>query len=124
MYPSKDKAAVILSRSTVYFSATFLKILGKEYLAAACSDDGCLYFWNMESNTSKKIFDPKLPKDQSGKGMNIFRINDNTIGYGEVHVSSDGSRRVFILKTDTEELTLSSTLRLFTPGSVGDMCYT
>ena len=56
--------------------------------------------------------------------MIIFKIDDNTIGYGEVFPSPDGSRRVFVLNTDKEELTLSSTLRLFTPRDILDICYT
>ena len=114
MYPSTDKATVILSDSKVYYSATFVKVLGKEYLAASCREDGCLYLWDIESKTCKKVFDPKLTKDQKDKRMNIFTINDDTIGYGEASASPDGSRRIFILKTDTENIALSSTLRLFT----------
>ena len=124
MYPNKDKVAGSLSHSRMYWSATFLKVFGKEYLAASCREDGCLYLWDIESKTSKKVFDPKLPKDQNDKGMNIFRINESTVGYSKGVASPDGSRRVFILKIDTEELTLSSTLRLFTPNTIFDMCYT
>ena len=122
MYPDTDNAIVILSDSKVYYSATFVKVLGKEYLVASCMDDGCLYLWDIESKTSKKVFDPKLPKDQNDKVMNIFTINDSTIGFGEACASPDGSRRVFILKMDTEEIT--STLRLFTSKIIFDMCYT
>ena len=124
MYPDTDKMAVTLSYSKEYCSATFMKVFGKEYLAASCLDDGCLYLWDIESKTSKKVFDPKLHKDQSEKGMNIFNINESTIGYVEAYASPDGSRRVFILKTDTQELTLSSTMRLFTPSGICDMFYT
>ena len=123
MYPNKDKTPVILSDSKVYWSATFVKISGKEYLAASWIDDGCLYLWDIKSKTSKKVFDPKLSSEQSYKRMNISKINDNTVGYGETRAAPDGSRRVFILKTDTEELTLSSNLRLFTPHDIYDMCY-
>ena len=88
-------------------------------------DDGCLYLWDIESNTSNKVFDPKLPENQNEKAMNIFRISENTIGYGEARYSSlDRSRRVFILNTNSEQLTLTSTLRLFTPNTIFDMCYT
>ena len=124
MYPDKDKMTVILSHNQVYRSATLVKVCGKEYLAASSVDDGCLYLWDIESKAPKKVFDPKPAEDHNDKGMNIFRINDDTIGYGETCASPEGSRRVFILKTDTPELTLSSTLRLFTPRAVCDMCYT
>ena len=125
MYPNTDKPPIILSYNTVYRSATFIKVSNKEYLAAASMNDGCLYLWDVKSKTSKKVFDPKLPQTQDDKGMNIFRINENTIGYGEACYSSlDQSRRVFILKTDTDEFTLSSTLRLFTPNTIFNMCYT
>ena len=123
MYPNTEKATVILSDSKVYYSVTFVKVLGKEYLAASCYVDGCLYLWDIESKTSKRVFDPKLTKDQKDKGMNIFTINDDTIGYGETRASPDGSRRIFILKMDTEKMTLSSILRLFTPNTILDMCY-
>ena len=108
MYPNMNEAAVILSYSKVYCAATFVKVLGKEYLAVPCWDNACLYLWDIESKTSKKVFDPKLQKDQIQQSLNIFRINDNSIGY-EVCTSHDRSSRVFILKTDTKELTLSST---------------
>ena len=124
MYLGTNQAPVILSDHTNYRSATFLKISGKEYLAAACDEDGCLYLWDIETQTSKRAFDPELPKDEPYKYMNIFKIKDTTIGYGEVFQSSDESQKVFILKTDTNELTLYSTLRLFTPHDIWDMCYT
>ena len=112
----------MLSDKKVYRSATFLKVSGKEYLAAACIDDGCLYLWDIEPKMSKKIFDPKLSTEDF-KEMTIFKIDDSTIGYGEVHAAPDGSRRVFILKIDTEESMLTSTLRLFTARSIWDICY-
>ena len=124
MYPDTDKAPVILSNDTIYSSGTFVNISGKEYLATACKEDGCLYLWDTESKTSKKALGPKFPKDQQYKHMNICKLRDNTIGYAEIYASPDGSIRVFILKTDTDELTLSSTLRLFTAENKWDMCYT
>ena len=123
MYPDTDKPPVILSNHKTYRSATFMKISGKEYLAAT-DEDGCLYLWDVESRTSRKVFVPKIPMDKVHEYMNICKIKESTIGYGEVCVSPDGSRRVFILQTDKEELTLSSTLRLFTPDEIFDMCYT
>ena len=122
MYPGTDTP--VLSKGKIYRSTAFVQVSGKEYLAASYIDDGCLYLWDIESKTSKKVFDPKLPSEQFYKVMNIFKINDNTIGYGEEQTSPDGSRRIFILKTDTEELTLSSTLRLFTHNIISDICYT
>ena len=101
-----------------------MKISGKDYLAASSLDDGCLYLWDIESETSRKIFDPKLPEHQNNKAMNIFKINESTTGYGEVCASSDESRRVFIINTDKDEMTLSSSLRLFTSKNILEMCYT
>ena len=123
MYPDTDKAPVILSKYTIYRSATFVKFRRKEYLAAACLDNGCLHLWDVVSKTYRTVFDPKLPEKKCFKRMNICKIDDSTIGYGEVQASPDGSRRVFFLKMDTEEWTLSATLRLFTPADVWDMCY-
>ena len=122
MYPGTDISPTVLSNDKTYRSTTFVKISRKEYLAV-CDEDGCLYLWDIESKTSKKVFDMKLPSEQRSGNMNIFKIDDNTIGYGESRASSDGSRRVFILKTEKEGLTLSSTLRLFTPNDIWDMCY-
>ena len=124
MYPDTDKAAVVLSDTKVFRSATFVKVSGKEYLASSCGEDNCLYLWDIESETSKKVFNPKLPKDKVRNCMFTFKMNENTIGYGEVHPSLDGSRRVFILNTDTDELTLSSSLKLFTAQNIWDMCST
>ena len=125
MYPDTGKAPVILSSDTIYRSATFVKIGGKEYLAAACQEDGCLHLWDTELKTYRKSFDPKLPMDKRKKSMNICMIDDNTIGYWEVYPSLDESRRVFILKTDTgENWTLSEILKLFTPEDIDDMCHT
>ena len=61
MYPGTDNVSTVLSEEkTIYRSATFVKISGNEYLAAADLKDGCLYLWNVESKTYKKVFDPKL----------------------------------------------------------------
>ena len=124
MYPDMNKSPVILSNEILYRSATFVNISGKEYLAAACGKDGCLHFWNIQSKTFQKGFDTNLPKDKLSKDMVICRIDEGTVGYGEEDSSLDGSRRVFILKMDTEEFTLSSTVKIFTPGDICDMCYT
>ena len=99
-------------------------VSGKEYLATAFNAHGCLYLWDVESKTPKKVFNPHLSKKKRFKEMIIFKIDDNTIGFGEVFASHDGSRKVFILKMDTEEMTLSSTLWLFTPNNICDICYT
>ena len=103
MYPDTDKVPVILSNDTIYHSAIFVKLKGEEHLAAACDVDGCLHLWDIESRTYRNVFDPKLPTNKPRKEMNICKIDDSTIGYGEGRPSLDGSRRVFILKTDTEE---------------------
>ena len=118
IYPDTENAPVILSNDTKYHSPTFLKISGKECLAASCGEDGCLYLWDTEAKTSKKAFDPKL-----AKYMNISKLRDNTIGCAEKYASPDESRRVFILKTAKEEMTLSSTLRLFTPDDIFDVLH-
>ena len=122
MYP--NRATVTLSNEVTYLSATFVKFSGKEYLAAARLEDGCLHLWDIESKTYRQVFDPKLPNEKHFKYMIICKIDDSTIGYGEVYPSLDGSRRVFILKRDpAEELTLSSTLKLFTEHNIWDMCH-
>ena len=123
MYPNTDKPPVVLSDKVIYYSATFVNVSGKEYLAASGQENGCLYLWDIESKTPKKAFDPNLPKIHNY--MNICKIDESTIGYGEVYASFDESRRVFILRTDTEEaFTLSKTLKLFTPDAIRDMCHT
>ena len=124
VYAGMDKPPVVLSDRKVFRSATFVKVSGKKYLAASCSEDGCLYLWDPVSETSNKVFDPKIIKEHGYKGANVFKINDSTVGYGEVYPSPDGSRRVFIFKTDTEKLTLYSMLNLTTPDSITEICYT
>ena len=123
MFPDTDKASIVLAENEVYRSATFVKIDGKEYLAAAFNQDGCLYLWDMESKTSRKVFDPRLPSEQLYKYMMIFKIDESTIGYGEVMSSPVGSRRVFILQMNTRDWNLTATLKLFTPHDIWDMCY-
>ena len=123
MYPGTEKAPVILSARYIYRSAIFVKISEKEYLAVAGLEDGCLYLWDIEMKTSKKVFDPKFPKEQQSKYINIFRISENTIGYSEIFASSDGSRRVFILQTDTEEWNLTETLNFYTPKNIWDISH-
>ena len=114
-----------MSNDTIYCSATFVELRGKEYLAAACWEDGCLHLWDIESKAYRHVFDPKLPKEKHFKRMNICKIDENTIGYGETQSSLDESRSVFIVKTDTEkDWTLSETLKLFTPDEIWDMCHT
>ena len=124
MYPDTDKRPFVLSKEKTYRSATFTKISGKEYLAAAGYEDGCLYFWDIESKTPRKVFDPQIPLDKRDKEMVMCKIDDNTIGYAEVCASLDESKRLFILKTDTaEDWTLSGTLKLFTLEEIYDMCH-
>ena len=122
MYPGTNKPPTVLSNE-IHCAATFVKLSHKEYLAAARYKDGCLHLWNIESKASKKVFDPKLPKKYGDREMVIFRINENTTGYAEDRASSDGSRRVFILKMDKEKWSLSATLRLFTASDILDVCY-
>ena len=125
MYPDTDKAPVILPSDKTYRSATFVKISGKEYFAAACDEDGCLYLWDIETQTSQKVFDPDLHKDKVHKRMIICKIGENAIGYAEVFASLDDSRKFMILKMDPAEYwTHSATLKLFTPDDMYDMCHT
>ena len=123
MYSDTDKPPVILSDRKKHSSATFVKIGGKEYLATARSDDGCLYLSDIELKTSKKVFHLRMSKSQPDKDMNIFKIDDDTIGYGEVYPSPDGSRRVFFLKTGKRQWNISLTLKLFAPKYIWDTCF-
>ena len=120
-YPNSDKPPVVPSKDKLYHSAVFVKISNKEYLAAACSKDGCLYLWDIESKMSKKVFDPELGKVHF-KYMNVFNINDNTVGYGDTSASSAGSKRVFILQTSIDDWTLTETLEVCTQNNIWDVC--
>ena len=122
MYPKRNEPPLALSDDKVYLSAIFLKISGKEYLAAACKEDGCLYLWDIDLRTSKKVFDPKLPEDKFFKDMVICKIDGNTVAFAEKCPLVDGSRRVFIIKTDTDQWILSAMLRLFISGNIHDIC--
>ena len=123
IYPGTDKSRTVLSEDKIYRSATFVQISNREYLAASCSEDGCLYLWDTESKMSKRVFDPNLSQDKRFKYMSIFKIDDNTIGYGEASASSGRSRRVFILETGVEDWTLVETLTFCTPKNIWDICY-
>ena len=123
VYPDTDKSRTVLSEDKIYRSASFVKISNREYLAASCSEDSCLYLWDTESKMSKKVFDPNLWQDRRFKCMNMFKIDESTIGYGETSTSLGGSRRVFILKTGIDDWTLTETLPFCTPKNIWDICY-
>ena len=124
MYPGTDKSPTVLSEEkNIYRSATFVKISSIEYLAAANLQDGCLYLWDIESKTSKKVFDPKFPNKRDRRFMNIFKISENKVGYGQADAVSDRSRKVFILEMDNGECGLIETLSLFTTHSIRDMSH-
>ena len=72
---------------------------------------------------SKEVFDPCLSQDRRFKYMNVFKINDNTIGYGETSPSLGGSRKVFILKPRIRDWALTETLEVCTPNNIWDVCY-
>ena len=123
MYPGTDKSNNVLSKEKIYRSATFVKISNKEYLAASCSEDGCLYLWDPEFKMSKRVYNPNLFRDNWFKCMNIFKISENTIGYGEASASTDAIRRIFILQTGIGDWTLTETLEFRTPTNIWDICH-
>ena len=55
--------------------------------------------------------------------MNVFKINENTIGYAETRVSSNGSRKIFILQTGVGDWDLTKTVEVRTPNNIWDICY-
>ena len=112
MYPGTDKPLLILSRDNVYASALFVSISGQEYLAAA-SRDG-IYLWNLEDNTSRVVYGYKEEKD--------WLLCLRTVASAAMDKLSS-FLSIYILKTDTEMWTLSSTHLVKVADSVSDMSY-
>ena len=77
--PSNDRVPVILSQDKPYRSAIFLKISGKEYLAAGHSNDtdSSLDLWDVENETSRVVH---KHESRGRQRMNLCVINE-TVTY-------------------------------------------
>ena len=114
MYPGSDKPPLVLSRKDEYGSALFITISGQEYLAAASRDDICL--WNLENNSSNVVY-----KFNEQKDWHLCLIDETTVASVAQYTSSDGFNSIYILKTDDDMWTLSSTHLVKMNASVVEM---
>ena len=132
IYPGSSRPPQILStkgrnwsavfkRNSRYWSVVFMMNLGKECLAATCSNDNTIHLWNLEDSTSSVVC--KQNSDEK-KSMNLCLIDDRTVAYGEVIPSGeDGSHKIYILMTNTQPWSMSSTLLVRGVKRINDMCY-
>ena len=122
IYPGSNHPVQVLSNAgRYYWSAIFMKNLGKECLAAACYTDNTIHLWNLEDNTSNIVY---TEKEGQGQLMNLCVIDDRTVAYEELAPSGeDGSKMIYILMTDTQPWSLSGTLVVRGVERIHDMCY-
>ena len=116
MHPCTDKPPLVLSRDHKYGSAVFVTISGRDYLAAASKDH--IHLWNLAENTSCVVY--------KFKEQNVWLmclIDERTVACVVVGTSSDGFSHIYILKTDTEMWTLSSTHLVKVDHSASDIAY-
>ena len=111
VYPDQNRRPVILSADKSYGCPVFLEESGREQLAATCSNDSTIHLWDIEGRTSRTVY---ALKSGRRKLMNLCVIDGSTLGYGEVDAPGDGSCRVYILNTGSNEWSLRSTIQLNT----------
>ena len=120
IYPNLNKQEFGLTENKLYSSAVFIQKGNKQFLAAACVGENSIHLWDVEHSTYRAVYFKRTFEPRS---MNIFVIDDNTVGYGEAKPTGN-SCKVFILNTDDEKWNLSNTLSFNTTfGYIRDMCY-
>ena len=112
LYPATNNPPLLLSRDCKYTSVIFMM----EYLVAASKDD--IQVWDLETSTSSVGY-----KFNEGKDWHLCVIDDRTVACVEEVPASDGLQKIHVLNTDSEQFTLSSTLRLKARQQVTDLCY-
>ena len=118
-YPDTEKSPIVLSEDKSFFSAIFLSISGKEYLAATTNTDNSIHLWDLETNTSKVVY----KMDFNGrKDMTLCVVDENTVAYTEWS-SSEGMHKIHILNTSTENWTLGNVILDKGSKLVRDICY-
>ena len=115
MYPGTDKSPLILSREDGYGSALFITISGQEYLAAASMDG--IHLWNLAKSKSRVVY-----KFKEEGFTHMCRIDEKTVVCVAEQISPDDFIHTYILKTDAEMWSLSST-HLMKVKNVCDMLY-
>ena len=123
IYPGTQKPPLILTALKPHRFATFIKSADREFLATLSPDDENLYLWDISKGTSTKKFNPKMHEGKFTGYLQIFVIDDKTIGYAEI--PSNKRFRVFFINTEnTQGQWPSSTLTLSTNVQfIPDMCY-
>ena len=118
---NKDKQGFGPAENKSYSSAIFIQKGDKLFVAAACLGENSIHLWDVEQSTYRAVYFKRTFEPRS---MNLFIIDDNTVGYGEAKPTSNSSR-VFILNTDEEKWNLTGTLSFSTKsGYIRDMCHT
>ena len=118
---NKDKQGFGLAENKSYSSAIFIQKGDKLFVAAACLGENSIHLWDVDQSIYRAVYFKRTFEPRS---MNLFIIDDNTVGYGEAKPTSNSSR-VFILNTDEEKWNLTGTLSFSTKsGYIRDMCHT
>ena len=105
MYPGTNKPPLILSNDGHYTSPVFVIISNKEYLAAASKD--VIHLWNLDRNKSSIVY--KLSEINN---WHLCVIDKRTVACVGKETASDGFNKIYLLNTDSEQFTLSGTLRV------------
>ena len=115
IFPGTDKPPLIMSRDNRYISPFFVTISDKEYLAVS-SRDG-IHLWNLEKNALSVAYNFKEERE-----WHLCVIDQRTIACAARESASDGFSKIYVLNTDTEKFSLSSTLQLKIEG-ITDISY-
>ena len=116
IYPGTSKPPLIFAKDNPCTSALFRTISYQEFVIAASRDN--IHVWNQARNTSSAAY-----KVNEENNFPMCVIDDRTIACVTEEPSWNGFSKVYLLNTDTEELTLSSTLLLNAIGRITDICY-
>ena len=117
----KSSSLVFSSTRNIFRSAVFVNVSGRECVAASCRNDGSIHLLDTETLTSSIVYeDPQM----IGKRMNICKIDDTTVAYGDVEGSEKCLFRVYVLDINTKQWKVKNMLLLNTRAeTIYDMCY-
>ena len=112
---------VFASMGKMFRSAVFVNVSGRECLAASCRSDGTIHLWDTETRAFSVVYEDQ---QMIGRRMNICKIDDTTVAYGDVEGPEKGIFRVFVLSTNTKEWKVKNMLLLsIWAETIYDMCY-
>ena len=112
---------VFSSTRNIFRSAVFVNLSGRECMAASCSNDGSIHLLDTETLTSSIVYeDPQM----IGKRINICKIDDTTVAYGDVEGPEKCLFRVYVLGINTKQWKVKNMLLLnIWAETIYDMCY-